>query len=121
MIVAKRPRTVRRWLAAAGLSGLAAAGCIAAATGPARADGVLNVTETRYVAEHGDWVVCTPIAAAPTPATVIAVVGAVMGDGFTADSAVDIVNGSVLAHCPSRWPLLQRVGALARGEKTAAA
>lgn len=83
----------------------------------ARADGIINATESAYIANYGEFVVCAPINGLPSPATVLAVVGAVVEDGFAPDSAVDIVNGSVLAFCDQHWSLLQRVGQMARGER----
>lgn len=106
-------RALVRTAAIVSISALGAAGGVTIA----RADGILNATESSYVGSYGVPIVCASITATPTPATVIAVVEAVMGDGFTPDNAVDIVNASVALYCDEHWPLLQRVGELARGER----
>lgn len=110
-----RPRTPRR---VNRLLLLMAAGAVLAAGGmaTARADGILNVTEAQYVANYGEFIVCDPLDAAPVPATAMVLVEAIMADGFSADDAVDIINASVQYHCERHWPLLQRIGAAARGE-----
>lgn len=109
-----RPRRVRRVVAAS------AAALVLAGTGTgfvARADGILNATELEYVDTYGWTVVCLPLNKFPTPAMVATVVGSVMQDGFTADSAVDVVNAAVAVECPQHWPLLVRVGEMARGQQ----
>lgn len=95
------------------LAAIGAALSVATCT-PAKADGILNVTEATYVAEWGDVIVCAPLAAAPTTRTAYILVDAVAADGFSTDSAVDIVNASVQYHCPQFWPVLQRAGSQAR-------
>ena len=107
-----RARAVNRTLVLVAFGAMLAGG----ATATARADGILNATEAGYVHDYGRLIVCAPLSGTPAPATVIAVTKAVMQDGFAPDNAVDIVNASVLAYCDEHWPLLQRVGAMARGE-----
>tara|TARA_Y100001973_G_C5152300_1_gene308791 strand:- start:782 stop:1111 length:330 start_codon:yes stop_codon:yes gene_type:complete len=99
MIVAKRPRTVRRWLAAAGLSGLAAAGCIAAA-GPARADVVDD-----YTAQNAHTV-CAVLDRHPHVAGVEGIVLAIVQDGLTPYSAGQVVGYSVWSWCPEHSDLV---------------
>ncbi|BDY33203.1 hypothetical protein [Mycolicibacterium mageritense] len=89
------------------------------ATPAARADGVLSDTESAYVLAYASTAVCPTIAEYPSKAGVLGVAQAIMDDGFAADSAVDIINASVQDYCPKYWPLLQRIGAQARGEQAA--
>ena len=111
----RQARRVNRFLILLGVGAVLAAG----GTGVARADGILNVTEAEYVANYGEFVVCATLDGSPTPQTAYALVEAVMADGFSAGDAVDVINASVQFHCDEHWPLLQRVGAEARGETTA--
>jgi hypothetical protein len=109
-----RPRVLRRRLILAGLGGMLAAAIIT--TGVAKADGVLSDTEAAYVMAYGAGAVCPTIAEYPSMAGVMGVAQGIMADGFTADSAVDIINASVAAYCDRYRPLLQALGAEARGE-----
>lgn len=111
-------QTVNRLIAAATITLFCAAAAMFG-IGVARADGILNATESQYVARYGESVVCASIVGTPTPAMVLTVVQAVMQDGFAPDSAVDVTNASVALYCPSEWPLLQKVGRMARGEQQA--
>lgn len=110
-----RPRRLRRLLA------LSLFGAILAGTGvgwatDARADGVISDTEAAYINMYGAGAVCTTISEYPSEPGVYGVLAAIMEDGFTPDSAADIVNASVATYCPRHWSLLQAVGAKARGE-----
>lgn len=111
-------RTVHRFLALMTVGAFLAAAALFG-MGVAKADGVLNATETQYVAHYGEFVVCASIDGTPTPTTVLAVLRAVMKDGFTEDDATDVINASVLAYCDWRWPLLERTGRMVRGEQRA--
>lgn len=106
---------IRRLLALALLGALVAWGLLS--HGTARADGIINATESNYIATYGDFVVCASLDGAPTPTTVLAVASAIMEDGFATDSAADIIVASVALYCDEYWPLLQRIG----GEKVTAA
>ena len=99
--------------------GFLTAGVVFAA-GPAKADGTLDKTETDYVFTYGSGAICPVIDEYHTPAGVMGVVKGIMHDGFTADSAVDIVNASVDLYCPRNWPLLVAIGKAARGETAVA-
>jgi len=84
--------------------------------GVARADGVISNAEFAYIQAYGAGAVCPTIDEYPTPGGVMGVMQGIVQDGFTPDSAVDIINASVQQYCPSHWPLLQAIGAAARGE-----
>ena len=86
------------------------------ATAIARADGNISNTEYAYIVAYGAGAVCPTIAEFPSAAGVMGVMQGIVGDGFTPDSAVDIINGSVAEYCPQYWSLLQKIGAAARGE-----
>lgn len=107
-----RPRVLKRLLVSM------AAGAVLAGTGIgyARADGVVSDAEFAYINTYGAGAVCATIDEFPTQAGVFGVGQGIIDDGFTADSAVDIINASVAAFCPQHWPLLQAIGAQARGE-----
>lgn len=81
---------------------------------PARADGTLNEDEAAYVSLYGDGAVCATLDDYSSASGVVGIVSAITEDGYTADSAVDIVNASVWAFCPRHWPLLQATGRAAR-------
>jgi hypothetical protein len=93
----------------------------ATATPVAQADGIINVTEATYIANYGEVLICDTLDGTPTPAMVAGLLQAVMDDGFTGDSAVDVINSTVANLCPDHWPLLVRTGEIARGEFQAAA
>lgn len=84
------------------------------AAGPAKADGVLDSSEADYVLMYGDGAVC-PVIDKYGAKGVVGVMKGVMNDGFTPDSAVDIINESVQEFCPRNWPLLVAIGNAARG------
>ncbi len=111
---------VRRMQLRRAAQGLTVAALILAAplavASKASADGVLSDSEYAYVEAYGAGAVCPTIAAYPSTAGVMGVASAIMQDGFTADSSVDIINASVATYCPRYWPLLQSIGAEARGE-----
>lgn len=82
-------------------------------TGPAKADGYLDEDEQAY----GDMyhsAVCSVLSKYHSYDGVLGVTSAITKDGFSADSAVDIVNYAVSEYCPSQWPLLVAVGRAAR-------
>lgn len=85
--------------------------------GPARADGYLDEDEQVFVELYGADVICPTIGDHRSLAGVIGVTEAIVGEGYSADSAVDILNASVQAYCPQHWPLLVAIGRAARGER----
>jgi hypothetical protein len=109
-----RPKALRRRLILAGFGGVLAAATIT--TGVAKADGELSNAEAAYVIAFGGTAICPVIAQFPSEAGVLGIAQGVMEDGFPPDSSVDIINASVAAYCPQWFPLLQRIGARARGE-----
>jgi hypothetical protein len=82
----------------------------------AHADGVLSDVEYAYVVVYGAAAVCPTLDDHPSKAGVFGIAEGIMDDGFDVDSAADIINASVREYCPRHWPLLQRIGAAARGE-----
>lgn len=110
-----RPRRLRRRLALTAFGIVLAGACLGYAT-DARADGVLSNVEWAYVQAYGAAAVCPTIDLFPTEAGVMGVMAGIAEDGFTGDSAVDIINESVSSYCPRHWPLLQAIGAKYRGE-----
>ena len=116
VIIPMRPgRLRRRFWALTALAVLIATGIGWASD--VHADGYLSAEETTFVTQFGPTAVCPVIDKYPTVGGVMGVVAGVMDQGFTADNAVDVVNASVAVYCPQYFPLLQRVGAQARGEK----
>src|SRR5690606_30639802 len=109
-----RPRVLRRNLALAGIGAVLAGATIG--TGIARADGVITNVEAAYIAAYGATAVCPTIDAFPDASVAAAVMEGSHDDGFTYANAVDIINVSVQEYCPRHWPLLQAIGAKARGE-----
>ena len=79
----------------------------------ARADGQIDRAEADYVLTYG-YAVCAVIDEFPNVNGVMGVARGIMADGFTADSAVDVINESVYEDCPRHWPLLQAIGRAAR-------
>lgn len=108
----RRASRVNRLLVLMGIGALLAAGGMSTA----RADRIINATEAEYAATYGFSMICENLDTEPTEDMVLTLGAAIMGDGFNADSAVDIINVTVSAYCPRHWPLLQRIGAEARGE-----
>lgn len=86
---------------------------------PARADGTLDEDEAAYVSLYGDGAICETLDDYPSAAGVVGIVSAITEDGYTADSAVDVVNASVWAFCPRHWPLLAATGRAARAGSSA--
>ena len=97
--------------------GFLTAGVVFAA-GPAKADGTLDSSETDYVLTY-EGVICSVVDKYHSPGGVMGVVQAITNDGFSADSAIDIVNASVQDACPRNWPLLVAIGKAARGQAAA--
>lgn len=88
--------------------------CVATAA-VARADGFLNEDETLFVQLYGADAVCATI----TDYRVAGVMGAaevIIAEGFSPDSAADIINASVQAFCPENWALLNAIGSAARAQ-----
>lgn len=94
------------------------AGLIYAAA-PAKADGNLDSSEADYVLMYGEDAICPVIDKYHSMGGVMGVAKVITDDGFTADSAVDIINSSVSTYCPRNWPLLVSIGKAARGETAA--
>lgn len=86
---------------------------------PAKADGVLDADEAQYVLMYGAGAICPVIDQYHSMAGVMGVANAISKDGFTADSAVDIINTAVETYCPRNWSLLVAIGKAARGEASA--
>jgi hypothetical protein len=82
---------------------------------PARADGFLDDDEAAYVDLFGRRAVCPTLDQYHSTSGVLGVTEVIVGDGFTPDNAIDIVNASVWLYCPRNWPLLVAVGDAARG------
>ena len=91
--------------------GFVTAGTLFAAE--AAADGVLDADESAYAAS---WApdICNAITHWPTTRGLVKVASIIVGDGYTPDSAVDIINAAVMVECPQHWPLLVAVGREAR-------
>lgn len=85
---------------------------------PAKADGTLDIDEQIYVQVYAG-AVCATLDDYPSLGGVLGVADGVMADGFSADSAVDIINSSVANNCNRHWPLLQAVGRAARAGASA--
>ena len=75
----------------------------------AKADGYLDDDELVFSELHGQ-VICDAITDYYGLSGVLGVHQAIMDDGFTADSAVDILNFSVHEYCPENWRLLVAIG-----------
>ncbi len=75
----------------------------------AHADGYLDDDELVYSELHGQ-VICDVITDYYGLSGVLGVHQAIMDDGFTADSAVDVLNFSVHEYCPENWRLLVAIG-----------
>lgn len=114
-----RPRQlrIRLALALAGLGALAAAGLMSMPQ--AHADGYISHTEAAYINTYGAAAICPVIDEYHSSAGVMGVMKSIMSDGFTADSAVDIINEAVSEYCPRNWPLLVAIGDAARNNTTA--
>lgn len=80
---------------------------------PAKADGMLDDDELVFVELHGGDV-CFVIDTYHSVGGVTGVAEAIVEQGFTPDSAVDIINASVQEYCMRNWPLLQAIGRAAR-------
>lgn len=107
--MARGDRTAIAWA----MVGSALFGACVYFASPARADGYLDTDETVYVQAFAG-AVCSTLDDYPSLGGVMGVAQAIMDDGFTGDSAVDIINTSVANTCERHWPLLQAVGRAAR-------
>lgn len=93
-----------------------AAAIITVAMPTARADpNQLDPEEVSYMDQYGAEI-CGVIEMNPTPKNVIDVGVRIMGDGFDAESTVDILNYSVAIYCEQWGPLLDETGRV-YGEK----
>ena len=81
---------------------------------PARADGILDPDEQVFVELYGAKAICHTLDSYASVAGVMGIADAIVEQGFTYDSAVDIVNASVEIYCAEYWPLLQAIGRAAR-------
>ena len=86
---------------------------------PARADGYLDDDEMVYVEMYGD-AVCSTIDDYRSLAGVTGIAEVIVEDGFTPDSAVDVINASVQGYCPEHWSLLQAIGKASRASTASA-
>lgn len=77
----------------------------------------LSAKESAYVIAYGAGAICPTLDKNHSIPGVVGVVEGVMSDGFSAESAVNIVNASVANFCDRNWPLLQQTGAYFRGQK----
>lgn len=91
----------------------------ATTTATAKADGYLSDAEAAYVHTFGASAICPTIAAYPSVPGVLGVAQAIIDDGWSPDSAADIVNAAVGQYCPRFWPLLVAIGNAARADQTA--
>lgn len=83
-------------------------------TPTAHADGQLNSVEIAYVNTYGETI-CEFLDEYPNYDGIKALGQVIMGeDGFSPDSAADIINASVLTFCPNHWGLLVAIGTAAR-------
>lgn len=79
----------------------------------AKADGYLDDDELVFSELHGQSI-CDVITEYYGLSGVLGVHQAIMDEGFTADSAVDVLNFSVHEFCPDNWRLLVAIGRAAR-------
>ena len=87
---------------------------------PARADGYLDDDEQVFVELYGESAVCPTITEYHSLGGVMGVASGIVEQGFSADSAVDIINASVQTYCPENWSLLVAIGKAYRGGSSAA-
>lgn len=92
---------------------MAALGVIVFASS-AKADGYLDDDEQVYVEMYGELAVCPTITEYRSLAGVMGIAEAIVEQGFSPDSAVDVINASVQAFCPQHWSLLQAIGKASR-------
>lgn len=71
----------------------------------AQADDQLQPNEVEYMADNG-FAICEELDRDPSPPTVINIAEGVINNGFVIDSAIDIVNYTVMIYCPNWGPLL---------------
>ena len=88
---------------------------------PVKADGYLDDDELVYVELYGADAVCPTISTYRSLAGVMGVAEGIVADGFSPDSAVDIINASVQTYCPQHWPLLVAIGRAARAQNQGSA
>jgi len=81
---------------------------------PAAQADSLTAKESAYVIAYGAGAICPTLDKNHSIPGVVGVVEGVMSDGFSAESAVNIVNASVANFCDRNWELLQRTGAAFR-------
>ena len=108
-----RPNIIRAYTLGI-LTGSFITGSVVLFSTTAKADGYLDDTETDYVLTYGHDAICPVIDQYHSAAGVVGVARAIVSDGFTPDSAVDIINASVQEFCPRNWPLLVSIGNAAR-------
>lgn len=82
---------------------------------PAKADGMLDEDEQVFVELYGADAVCPTLTEYRSLSGVMGISDAIVDEGFSRDSSVDIINASVQAYCPQHWPLLVAIGRAARG------
>jgi len=115
--MARGDRAAVAWL-------MAASAMLGAATyfaSPARADGTVDEDEAVFVEVYGQGAICTTLDDYPTAAGVVGISNAIVEQGYTRDSSVDILNASVMLYCDQHWPLLVAVGKAARAGSGASA
>ena len=123
-LVMPRPPRWRRWLRKLTSPMVIAAMPLAiipvGLAAPARADGVLSYSELAYASQYGAGAICPVIDEYPSIAGVRGVLDGIAEDGYSYDSAVDIINYSVATYCPRNWSLLVAIGRAARSTQSAA-
>lgn len=82
---------------------------------PARGDDYLDASEEDY-ADRWWLAICHTLDAHHSVSGVMGVGSGIVNDGFSNDSAADIINYAVAEYCPRNWPLLVAVGRAYRGE-----
>ena len=82
---------------------------IVAGAAVARADGQLDPAELDYSTRWADGI-CGALDRDHTESELLNIASVIMADGYSADSAADIVNFTVGEWCPRNWPLLVNVG-----------
>lgn len=110
--MARGDRTAIAWA----MVGSALFGACVYFASPAKADGMLDEDEQVWIELYGEQALCATLSEYRSLAGVKGIFDVLTTDeGFTPDSAVDVINASVQAFCPQHWPLLVAIGRAARG------
>ena len=106
-------RKVRQVLLSILVGAVIGAGLMWIGIARAHADGILTTMEQADGDRYGA-IYCGALDQWPTVGGVAAVMGSIEDDGFTSDSAVDVINYTVYTYCPRHWGLLVAIGNAAR-------